>query len=306
MGLNLRKAVISNMVVTTVVVFAAGAAAGALSGLLRPDPVMLAVPLGLALCVGLCAALYKLHRLKARTLATITRQYAWFELAHGSKVGGHQVDWKTLDDFAITLKLRGCEPLGWYTPNPLPKGATWVSACFINALKTTLIEVQRIQTLPGATSGAIGGVRFTVFSVIGGTIRTVTTDQKVTPTSFLLRYPTDVFASYPGLPLPRLIDKHEALVKALCERADKYPSAGLTVARYVLLQRERLAQTRARVAGMSGFKIAGIIDAFESNPQSKWAPPSEVLPKLPERLFSQLDASAAAKGGPLIVALPDA
>ncbi|PWF46811.1 hypothetical protein C7C56_015115 [Massilia glaciei] len=302
--MKLRRAVISNMVVTMVLVFAASAGAGVLSGLMRLDSIMLGVPLGLALAAGLSAALLKMHRLKARTLAKITRQFSWIALEHGCKVGGHQVDWKTLDDFAVTLRLRGFEPLGWHTPNPLPKGATWVSACFLNALKTTLIEVQRIETLPGATTGAIGGVRLTVFSVIGGTIRTVTTDHKVTPTSYLLRYPTDVFASYPGLPLPRLLDKHEALVKALCGRTDKYPSAGLTVARYVLLQRERLAQTRARVAGMSGFKIAGIIDAFESNPQSKWAPPSDVLPKLPERSFAQLDASPAVKGGPPIVAMP--
>jgi hypothetical protein len=299
---NMRTSIVRRVVIAAVLVLVLGAAAGYITGYFKLYPLLLAAPVGLALGAGVLVGWDRMRWLKARMLATIPRQFSFVEVAHGKTVDGHMVDWKSLDDFALQLKARGYVALGWYAPNMPANGVLSVAACFINPLKTTIVEVQRIQLLPGAThSSSSVGVHFSIFSLVGGTIRTTTTDHRVTPAAYLLRYPTDVFASYPGMTLFRLLEKHEKLLEALCERTNKYPSAGLTIARYVLLQRERFAQTRARVSGMNGYKIAGVLDAFERSPQNRWAPPSDVLPRLPDRTLAQLDAIPSSSGAPLII-----
>ena len=95
--------------------------------------------------------------------------------------------------------------------------------------------------------------------------------------------------------------KNRVLLDLLRVHTGKSLGSGFTMARYILFQRVRFAQARRRLMGMSSYRIAKRIDAFEKKPKRKWSPPSARLAALREASLADLDKSAFAQGPPPIM-----
>jgi hypothetical protein len=303
-ALNLRKSIFRNSGVNAVVCFVLSAGLGMLTGARLSDPSGLVWLLLLALGIGAFSGWRTMMRIKRGTLNAIPKSISQLRIERDMKINGTAIDWQTLDDYAIQLETRGFARLGDFTPWPLPKQFIGVAACFADAAGTTIIEVQHIQGhRPNnpKVGRSLDGVHFSISSMVGGCIRVVTSDHTIKATNYLIRGENDVVASYPGMGLLPLLDKHARLLAAVAERSGKTVTIGLNMERYILLQRERFAQARTRIERMSGLEIARQIDAFEADPKSQWAPPAALLAGLPERPLDALDKGAGAQGQPLIL-----
>jgi hypothetical protein len=303
-ALNLRKSIVRNSGVNAVVCFVLSAGLGMLTGGRLSDPSGLVWLLLLALGIGAFSGWRTMMKIKSGILKSIPASISQLRVARDTTINGAAIDWQTLDDYAIQLETRGFTRLGNFTPWPLPKQFIGVAACFADAAGTTIIEVQHIQGhRPNAAgaSASLNGVHFSINSVVGGCIRVLTSDHTIRSTNYLIRGDNDVVASYPGMGLLPLLDKHARLLAAVAERTGKAVTGGLTMVRYILLQRERFAQARGRIEKMNGLDIAAQVDAFEADPKTQWAPPAELLTALPNRPLEVLDKSVVAQGQPLIL-----
>ena len=157
------------------------------------------------------------------------------------------------------------------------------------------------NSAPAAARAHAGGVHVSIMSVLGGNISVNTTDHKLMATNYLIRGDYTAVASFPGMGLMQLLEKHARLVTHVRGRCGKKPMAGINMNRYVLLQRERFAQARRRLEKMSGYDIARRVDAFEAAPRTNWLTSSSRLSALADRSFEELDTSRYAAGQPAIV-----
>ncbi len=307
MALNLRKAVIRNAVVNMTICFALGIGLGLLSDSIDFDGIELAWPLVLALGIGLFSGWQTTAKIKSGVLTPIARPISYVHLAREPHAGNDKPDWETLDDYSAQLQTRGFSKLGEYALYPVPKQFACAAACFIDKSESIFVEVQHMRALmpPASEAGRdLSGVHFSIASIVGGKIRVMTTDHTATATNFLIRGDHDVVACYPGMGLLALLGKHERLLGALHKRTGKTASTGLTMERYILMQREAFRQAGARLQKMSGYQIAKQIDAFEANPLKNWAPPSIRLAALPDGTLEHLDAMSGMDFQPPIMEAP--
>jgi len=101
-----------------------------------------------------------------------------------------------------------------------------------------------------------------------------------------------VYASYPGKGAFELLDKHRKLTDFVAERSGKTVDRGLTLERYVMLQRETQAQVKARFEQSGAWSLIDEFDAFTREPKSSFATDPAYLKSLPTRDWREIDATA--------------
>ncbi|MEP7156441.1 MAG: hypothetical protein ABI905_11755 [Betaproteobacteria bacterium] len=302
MALNLRKALVRNGLIAGGVCLVLSGALATFAGGMQVTPANLAWPLLLALGIGGFTAWQGTNKIKQGVLRSLPEDFSYLQLsqdARESRISGVKIDWETIDDFAIQLEMRGYIRLGEFTTWPLPKHFVGVAACFIDRSATTLVEMQTIHmndSAPSAARAHAGGVHLSIMSVLGGNISVNTTDHKLMATNYLIRGDYTAVASFPGVGLLQLLEKHARLVTHVRARSGKKPMAGLNMNRYVLLQRERFEQARKRITRMSGYEIARRVDAFEAAPRTNWLTSSSRLSALVDRPFEELDTGKYTTG----------
>jgi hypothetical protein len=297
MAFNLRRAIVRNGVLSGGVCLVAGIGYAVYSGGGNFDPGRLLWPCLLALGVGVFASWQVAARIKKGVLGNLPRMMSYAELTRGKTINGIAIKWEAIEDYALQLQSRGFMHIGDFTTLPLPKLFVGVAACYVDRNASTLVEVQYIQMLPGAVktvSTDPGGLHVSITSSLGGNISASTSDHKLIATNYLLRGDYSAMATFPGMGILQLLDKHAKLLSHLRDRSGKEPMFGLNMNRYLLLQRERFSQVRKRLKAMNGYQIAAQIDAFEAAPRTNWATSSAILAALPDRPFTELEKSDAA------------
>jgi hypothetical protein len=221
-----------------------------------------------------------------------------------------KADWAALDDYAARLEALGFRKLGEFTPDKAVPAVRGVAVLLSDPKETMIVELQHFERL-GPTP-LLGDehfeVRIAIGSVVGGRIRVMVSDRPVFPGFYVARCETGVYASYPGRPIFDLLDKHRRLVEFVTERTGKALDAGYTLPRYVMLEREKQAEVRARLEGMSPAAVIAEFDAFAANPKSSYAGDSARLKALPARDWRELDAAAmdgAATTAPKAASTPE-
>ncbi len=305
MALNLRKAIVRNgVVVGGLCLLVSLGLSVATGGKLEASLASIGWPLLLALGIGAFTAWQVTARIKKGVLGSLPPAMSYLQLTRGEPVNGIDIDWQPIDDYALQLEARGFTRLGDFTPFPLKPNFVGVAACLVDRDATTLVEIQQIQVnkalLPAGTGG-VAGMHVSIMSVFGGNITATTTDHVFMSSNFIIRGDHGAIATFPGMSLLELLDKHTRLRAHLREKTGKSPTPGLTMSRYLLLMRERFAQARRRVTAMSGYRIATEIDAFDAEPRTNWATSSAALAALPVRSFEELDASEFVAGPPVII-----
>jgi hypothetical protein len=305
MPLNLRRAVVRNGLITGLLCLVLSLGLSLFTGGMQFNLANLGWPILLALGIGAFTSWQVSANIKRGVLKSLPKEFSYVALRYGEPVNGIAIDWDTIDDYAIQLMARGYTRLGEFTTMPLSPHFVGVAACFADRTATTMVEVQYIQMNKGVSANLpnVGGVHFSISSLLGGVITATTTDHKIAASNYLIRGSNSAVASYPGLGLLPLLEKHTRLVARLVERSGKRPTSGLGMNHSVLLQRERFAQARARVEAMSGYEIARQIDAFEAEPRTNWATSSSRLAKLADRPLSALESSEYARGRAAILNL---
>lgn len=296
---HLQRKILRNTAISTGVCLVLGIGVALLSGaisLVNGNLLWLCV---LALGIGLLTGWQTGMGIKNKLLRAITPDLAYQRLQRMEVEGMQELDWHKLDDLGAQLEARGFRHIGDFT---LPPDATHVQAvavCYVDASASTLVEVQYLQVTDevlNSVSPALRGIHFSINSVLGGRIRITTSDHVFLASHFLLRGDYAVLASYPRLSMKGLLEKHEKLIKSVQQRSKKSLSTGLTIERYVLLQRELFAQAKRRLRRMSGLEIARAIDLFEQDPPRKWAPSSTLLAGLGARSLEELEHSEYMNG----------
>jgi hypothetical protein len=304
MALLLRKAIVRNVVTTTIVCIAFGSVLGLARGSLKLSAANLLWLLILALGIGLFTGWQMIAKIKNGVVKPVSRSLSYMRISRDAIDGADEFDWNTLDDYAVQLETRGFERLGEFVLYPPSKHFAAIASCYVNAPKTIMIEVQHFRSRTPAKPGAaanLNGFHFSIMSLVGGNIRVSTSDHVLKATNYILRGDYSVAASYPGMPLLALLTKHEQLLDNLQSRTGKAASSGLNMERYLLAQRETFRQARQRLNKLSGLDIAAQIDDFEAEPRTNWAPPAEKLAALPIRTMEELDAGKPVQGTPLVV-----
>lgn len=305
MALNLRKAIVRNgvMVGGLCLLISLGLSV-ATGGKLEASLASIGWPLLLALGIGAFTAWQVTARIKKGVLVSLPQAMSYLQLVRGQPVNGIDIDWQPIDDYALQLEARGFTRLGDFTPFPLKPNFVGVAACLVDRDASTLVEIQQIQVnkaLLPAGAGSVAGTHVSMMSIFGGNITATTTDHVFMSSNFIIRGDHGAIATFPGMTLLELLEKHTRLRAHLREKTGKPPTPGLNMSRYLLLMRERFAQARRRVQAMSGYQIATEIDAFDAAPRTNWATSSAVLAALPVRSFEELDASPYAAGPPVII-----
>lgn len=291
MALRLRRAVIRNSLMAGGICLLLGLGVSLFVGNMRLTTGNLLWPILLAIGVASLVAWLIMSMIKKGVAKALPEDFSYQWVEHGKPLGGTRVDWESIDDYAIQLEMRGYKRLGDFTTYPPSPHFAGVATCFVDRNAVTLVEVQHIRMKnppPGTPDPS--GVHFSIMSVLAGRITVSTTDHEITANHYLIRGKYVAVASHPGEGLMALLEKHTRLVAEMVQRTGKRPSAGLNMNRYLLLQRERFEQARRRIARLSGFEIAGLVDDFEAKPKRKWATSSSVLSELPERTFEDLES----------------
>ncbi len=286
MALHLKKAMIRNSV------FNSGVCA-ALVAILIP---LFGAPVGMLWLavlvggVGLVTFLRTAYKIRQDMLSRLQELASYVHIDRASPQARKQVDWSLIDDYATQLATRGFRPLGDYTTYPAPPTLVGVAAMFCNAEGSIIIEIQQLKLMPQADKAALKeGIYFSIMSMVGGSIRVVTSNHKPMAATYMIRGEHDVATGRPGLGLMELLATHTDMLNRLRERVGKAPSTGLTVERYVLAIREAQAQARQRVSAMSGYAIACAVDRFEADRLLRWTPQIADLKEVPQRRLEELD-----------------
>jgi hypothetical protein len=284
MALHLKKAMFRNSV------FISGVCAG-LAVFLTP---LLKAPGGLLwlavlVCgVALLTFLRTACKIRKGLLARVDDLASYASIDRDSAQAREQVDWSLIDDYATQLATRGFHPLGDYTTYPTPPTLVGVAAMFTNAEGSIIIEIQ--QLMPQVGQAAFNdGIYFSIMSMVGGSIRVVTSNHKPQAVTYLIRGEHDVTTGRPGAGLMEVLATHTDLLTRLREKVGKAPASGLTVERYVLAIREAQVQARRRLAAMSGYAIACAVDRFDADRMLRWTPAIADLKEVPQRRLEELD-----------------
>ncbi|KQZ32712.1 hypothetical protein [Duganella sp. Root1480D1] len=284
MALHLKKALFRNSVFNSIVCAALAAILipllGAPGGLLWP-----AILVG---GVGLLTFLRTAYKIRQGLLSRVQELASYVHIDRDSAQARKQVDWSLIDDYATQLATRGFRPLGDFTTYPSAPTLAGVAAMFTDAEGSMIIEIQ--QLMPGAGKAALSdGIYFSIMSMVGGSIRVVTTNHKPMAVTYMMRGEHDVATARPGYGLMELLATHTDLLTRLRERVGKAPATGLTVERYVLAIREAQAQARSRLGAMSGYGIACAVDRFDADRLLRWTPQIADLKDVPQRRLEELD-----------------
>lgn len=260
----------------------------------------------LPLLMGLVAGWRSMRSMAQGIINGIPEEIALARVPRNHVFDGVSIDWHQLDDYACQLEAAGFQHAGDFTIAQRGATLTGVVAIYIDQSGSTLVEIQFIhlhEALEPDGGGKAGGVHFSIASLIGGRIGVGTTDHTPIGMNYIFRTVSDVLAAYPGETLMFLLDKHRQLVKAVCQRTGKQITAGLTMPRYVLLQRERYARIRAQLGRMGAYRMLSTLDRFEAKPVLNWAHPAATLAALPLQTLAALENDPALNRSPLIVDL---
>ncbi|WP_426338534.1 hypothetical protein ACN9MZ_19110 [Pseudoduganella sp. S-14] len=286
MALHLKKAMFRNSLFNSVV-------CAALAAVLIP---LLGAPggmlwLGLLICsVGVLTFLRTAWKIRQDLLSRLQDLASYVHIDRDSAQARKQVDWSLIDDYATQLATRGFRPLGDYTTYPSAPTLAGVAAMFTDGEGSMIIEIQQLKLMPQAGKAALNdAIYFSIMSMVGGSIRVVTSNHKPMAVTYLMRGEHDVTTARPGSGLMELLATHTDLLSRLRERVGKAPSTGLTVERYVLAIREAQAQARSRISAMSGYAIACAIDRFDADRLLRWTPQIADLKDVPMRRLEELD-----------------
>lgn len=290
-ALHLRKAVIRKGLTSSALVLAIALGSAWFSRSLSLNLGSIALFTLLALALGALAAWFTLRSMAQGILHAIPGAMAYARVPRHPTLNGVAIDWQQIDDYAAQLKALGFIHVTDVTGYPVARSLTGVAAIYCDSLGSTLVEIQYIQP----------DVHFSIFSLLGGTIRVTVTDHTPSASNYVMRSSADVLAAYPGQNLMALLDKHRRLVQTLRERTGKQLTPGLTLARYVMLQRERFQWVRQRLSELGAYKLINEFDWFEANPATNWAPPSAHLASYPVRDFSELDKLQASQTQALVL-----
>lgn len=302
MLLHLRRRIFQAFAINTGICFSLATLVCALSGYFQADKLLWL--LVLSCFAGLGGAGYIAHKIKRGILGSLQQDISYLRIAREDGQA-REFDWFLLDDYATQLAGRGFSHLGDFTLFPTAARLQGVAACFLNLDASIMIEVQQIRVAD--ESGQFGGreVHFSLGSVLGGKIRVVTTDHQLRASNFMVRGQYMAIATYPGMGLLALLDKHEKFCRSVQNYSGKPLSQGLSMERHILLQRETLRQARERLQAMNGYDIASELDWFEQHAPSKWATPSHQLSALAACELSELDHSPGSRGPALVVSSSD-
>lgn len=286
MALHLKKAIIRNSVFNSLV-------CAAFAVFLTPLPATPGGLLWLAILVcgvALLTFLRTAYKIRKGMLARLEELTSYVRIDRDSPLARQQVDWRLIDDYATQLATRGFRPLGDYTTYPTPPTLAGVAALFTNADGSIVIEIQQLKLMPQDGQAAMkDGIYFSIMSMVGGSIRVVTSNHKPLAVTYLIRGEHDVATGRPGSGLMELLATHTDLLTRLREKVGKAPATGMTLERYVLAIREAQAQARSRVGAMSGYAIACAVDRFESDRMLRWTPTIADLKEVPMRRLEELD-----------------
>ncbi|MEN9865509.1 MAG: hypothetical protein RL748_1099 [Pseudomonadota bacterium] len=297
---HLRKSIYRSAAINAALVLMIGLATAAMTHSLDLGSRNLLVLLLATLLIGTIAAWVKMHSIVENLLRLIPKASTWCRVPRGQPINGINIDWQAMDAHAAQLKTLGFLHVGDFSPWPLGKHMASVSAMYGDSNATTLLEIRCLQAAPHAraTAGQDDGIYFSIFTVLGGNIRVTTTNHAPQARDYLMRSVGDVMAAYPGQSLTVLLEKHRRLIQNLRERTAQGPVTGLSMKRYVLLQRERFEWVRLRLRELGGYKVSVEYDWFEANPALNYAPSSATLAALPCRGLDALDTSPLAQTAP--------
>ncbi len=295
MAMHLKKSMVWNSAINSSL--CAAAAIGLAQMIDVPDGLQwLAV---LAAGVALLSFLRSAGKIRRSTLEPLRELASYVRIERDSPLAKGQVDWSVIDDYAAQLALRGFRPLGDFTAYPMPASLIGVAALFTDAEGSTIIEIQQLKLLPAAGRERLrDGIYFSIMSLVGGSIRVITCNHKAQAATYLVRGEHDVMSAEPGKGLLELLAQHSDLLMRLRHKLGKAAAKGMTVERYVLAIREAQAQALRRMRAMSGYAIAGVVDRFEAEGMTRWAPPSAALKALPQRELAELDGAYGAEVQP--------
>ncbi|KQV61859.1 MULTISPECIES: hypothetical protein [unclassified Duganella] len=283
MTLHLKKALFRNCVFNSIV-------CAALAAILIPllgAPGGMLWPAILVVGVGLATFLRTASRIRQGLLSRVQELASYVHIDRASAQARKQVDWSLIDDYATQLATRGFRPLGDYTTYPSAPTLAGVAAMFTDAEGSMIIEIQQLKLMPEA--GKTDGIYFSIMSMVGGSIRVVTSNHKPMAVTYMMRGEHDVATARPGSGLMELLATHTDLLMRLREKVGKAPSTGLTVERYLLAIREAQAQARSRLSAMSGYAIACAVDRFDAERLLRWTPQIADLKDVPQRRLEELD-----------------
>lgn len=286
MALHLKKAIFRNSVFNSIV-------CAALAAILIPllgAPGGMLWPAILVCTVGLLTFLRTAYKIRLGLLSRVQELASYVHIDRDSAQARKQVDWSLIDDYATQLATRGFRPLGDYTTYPSAPTLAGVAAMFTDAEGSIIIEIQQLKLKPQPGQAALNdGIYFSIMSMVGGSIRVVTSNHKPMAITYMMRGENDVATARPGSGLMELLATHSDLLSRLREKVGKAPSTGLTVERYVLAIREAQAQARRRLSAMSGYAIACAVDRFDADRLLRWTPQIADLKEVPQRRLEELD-----------------
>lgn len=308
MALQLRRAVVHKVISTTLLLAVAGVVLNWFTKILPLTPFNLTLLMGLSVIMGLITGWRTMQEMAQSTINGIPEAMSMARVPRDHVFGDVKIDWHQLDDYAAQLEAGGFQHAGDFTTAKASGGNafTGVAVIYIDQSGTTLVEIQFIQLhkkLDEASGGKAGGVHFSIYSLVGGRINVCTTDHTPIGVNYIFRTVSDVMAAYPDQSLMFLLDKHRQLLKNVCQRTGKQATVGLTMARYMLLHRERHTRIRAKLRKMGAFGMMTALDRFEAKPLLNWSAPADTLAALPLQTLEELEADPALNRTPLIVDL---
>jgi hypothetical protein len=289
----MRKTILRNAVLLAAFVLAVSVMLTAMAAGWSEAMSQLAWPIALSVGVGAFSAWQSADKLRKATAGALPRD---FHLVPVVAQEWPDANWQALDDHAMLLEAKGYKRLGDFTTSA-PSTVTRGFARFLaDPEGKRLVEIQHFERLaPTPTMGDEQfRIRFSMTSMVGGRIRVMVTDRPVHPAFYSVRGDHDVVASYPDTPLLELIAQHERLANYVAGRIGKEVDLGLTIERYVVLERERFAAVRQRLQRASGWAFLGEWDRFAETSPSNWAPEEAHMRGLPSRSLDELEDSLPA------------
>lgn len=255
----------------------------------------------IALVMGGYGAWRMHQKIKKGILAALQPDVAYQAIHRPESVDGKPVDWQQMDDYGVQLLARGYTALGDFTCLPLPQHFVGIAHCYLDAAGTTLIEIQQLVMRGSDTIHAkMGGIHFSIETLIAGKIRVTTSNHHVNAASYIMRGEYDVSSSHPGMQLLALLEQHERTTHQVCTQTQHTPSTGLTLSRHVLMIRTSQKQALHRIQHLSGWQIAREYDTFEQHPRLIWAPENKALQAIKAVSLDYLDKTIEAGKMPVV------
>jgi hypothetical protein len=300
LALNLRRAILRNAIVNTVICLVLSLSITYFTGSLDAGLGNLAWPFAMALGIGIFTAFQTMYKIKHGVLKGIPKMMG---LVHVDRADFADVNWSLIDDYGAQLQSRGYQAQGDFCMQSPPPGFRGVASYFINDTTTTIVEVQHITQVlnPKHMPAGTTDVHFSICSCLAGRAPVTVTDRIPAASNYILKSSQTVVATYPGLSLMALLDKQTALLTFLHEKTGQVASAGLTMERYLLLQREWFANTYASLSKLNGYQIASNIDAFEAAPRQHWSAEPKTLSALTPRPLAEIEQRSDARTHPPVV-----